>query len=161
MHGRPGELVGSTGSVTAYEIEADLAERAATNLRHLRNVTVAATTSTDGLLSSADLIYVNAGATHPLALWLDAPSDRGRLMFPLTPNEGFGCMLLVTRSVLSSQRRLLREGRCQSATSSRAASRRLLPLGERGRTAPLHPTACIAPYEAAHCGLPYPRGACG
>jgi len=40
---------------------------------------------------------VNAGATHPLAAWLDALRMGGRLIFPLTPDDGSGCMLLVTR----------------------------------------------------------------
>jgi protein-L-isoaspartate(D-aspartate) O-methyltransferase len=48
-------------------------------------------------LPSADLIYVCAGATHPLSTWLDAINIGGRLIFPLTPNQDFGVMLLVTR----------------------------------------------------------------
>ena len=49
-----------------------------------------------------DAIFVNAGATEPLALWLDALADGGRLLLPMTvglPRPGFGAghMLLVTR----------------------------------------------------------------
>ena len=40
---------------------------------------------------------MNAGATHPLDAWLDALRPDGRLLFPLTPNEGMGGMLLVTQ----------------------------------------------------------------
>jgi len=90
-------LVGRTGRVFAYEIETDLAERARENLQHLPNVEVVASSASDGALPSADVIYVNAGATHPLATWLDALNVGGRLIFPLTPNQGFGVMLLVTR----------------------------------------------------------------
>ena len=90
-------LVGASGSVLAYEIEADLADRARENLRHLPNVTVVHASASEAPLPSANLIYVNAGATHPLASWLDALSLGGRLIFPLTPNEGFGGILLVTR----------------------------------------------------------------
>lgn len=90
-------LVGAGGSVIAYEIEADLAARASRNLVHLPNVTVVRASASEVALPGADLIYVCAGATHPLASWLDALSLGGRLIFPLTPNEGFGCMLLVTR----------------------------------------------------------------
>jgi protein-L-isoaspartate(D-aspartate) O-methyltransferase len=90
-------LVGSTGSVVAYEIETDLAERARENLAHISTVRVAPISATDGQLPAADLIYVNAGATSPPATWLDALNIGGRLIFPLTPNEGFGCMLMVTR----------------------------------------------------------------
>ncbi len=95
-------LVGTTGSVIACEIEADLAVTAARNLRHLPQVKVLASSGSEGVLPPADAIYVSAGATHPLASWLDALDSGGRLIFPLTPNEGFGCMLKVTR--LGTQR---------------------------------------------------------
>ena len=91
-------LVGGDGYVTAYEIEDDLARRARINLRHLPNVTVMGSSTSIEALPDADLIYVNAGATHPLPIWLDALNIGGRLIFPLTPNEGFGVMLLVTRA---------------------------------------------------------------
>ncbi len=90
-------LVGGTGSVVAYEIEADLAHRAGENLKHFSTVRVVPTSATEGRLPPADLIYVNAGVTSPPATWLDALNIGGRLIFPLTPNEGFGCMLMVTR----------------------------------------------------------------
>ena len=90
-------LVGAEGQVIAYEIEADLADRARDNLRHLPQVSVLGASATQGELPRADLIYVNAGATHPLDSWVDALNPGGRLIFPLTPNEGMGCMLLVTR----------------------------------------------------------------
>jgi len=90
-------LVGKTGRVVAYEIEADLAALARENLSRLPNVSVVAASAADAVLPAADLIYVNAGATHPPASWLDALNIGGRLVFPLTPDEGSGCMLLVTR----------------------------------------------------------------
>jgi protein-L-isoaspartate(D-aspartate) O-methyltransferase len=90
-------LVGSVGRVSAYEIEVDLAVRARENLRHLPNVDVIAASASGNALASADVIYVNAGATHPLPSWLDALTVGGRLIFPLTPNQGFGVMLLVKR----------------------------------------------------------------
>ena len=95
-------LVGVMGSVVAYEIEADLAERARENLKHLSNVHVVAASASDASLPSADVIYVNAGATHPLDSWLDALNLGGRLILPLTPNDGFGGMLLVTRRAATS-----------------------------------------------------------
>lgn len=91
------QLVGATGHVIAYEIEADLAAQARSNLEALPNVRVVAASAAAGPLPAADVIYVNAGATHPPAAWLDALNRGGRLIFPLTPNEGYGCMLLVTR----------------------------------------------------------------
>jgi len=90
-------LVGDAGHVFAYEIEIDLAERARENVRHLPNVEVAAASASEFALASADVIYVNAGATHPLPTWLDALNVGGRLIFSLTPNQGIGVMLLVTR----------------------------------------------------------------
>jgi len=90
-------LVGSAGRVSAYEIASDLAERARGNLRHLPNVEVVAASASEMALPGADVIYVNAGATHPLPTWLDALNVGGRLVFPLTPNQGFGVMLLVKR----------------------------------------------------------------
>jgi len=48
-------------------------------------------------LPEANVIYVSAGATAPLAKWLNALKRGGRLAFPLTPGEGLGGMLLITR----------------------------------------------------------------
>jgi protein-L-isoaspartate(D-aspartate) O-methyltransferase len=90
-------LVGTGGNVVGYELEPDLAARARENLRYLANVQVISGSASDAALPNADVIYVNAGATHPLSTWLDALNPGGRLVFPLTPNEGFGGMLLVTR----------------------------------------------------------------
>jgi hypothetical protein len=38
-------------------------------------------------LESADVIFVNAGATRPSAKWLDALSPDGRLLFPLITTQ--------------------------------------------------------------------------
>ncbi len=89
-------LVGPSGRVLALEVEADLAAQAASNLSHFANVTVQAVSANEAVLPAADVIYVNAGATHPPAAWLDALNVGGRLVIPLTPNDGFGVMLKVT-----------------------------------------------------------------
>jgi protein-L-isoaspartate(D-aspartate) O-methyltransferase len=60
-------------------------------------VTVRARSGSAGPLPYADVIYVSAGATGPLGIWLDALRAKGRLIFPLTPAEGVGAMLLLTR----------------------------------------------------------------
>jgi protein-L-isoaspartate(D-aspartate) O-methyltransferase len=91
------QLVGTEGAVIAYEIEADLAARAAGHLAHWPQVQVRAVSGAVSPLPASDVIYVNAGATHPVAAWLDALRVEGRLIFPLTPDAGSGCMLLVTR----------------------------------------------------------------
>lgn len=96
------ELVGPGGKVIAYEIEPGLAQRATRNLADLPQVTVHSHSGAEGLLPDCDAIYVNAGATEPLDIWLDALRLSGRLLFPLTPDgagemPGFGSMLLITR----------------------------------------------------------------
>jgi protein-L-isoaspartate(D-aspartate) O-methyltransferase len=97
------KLVGPTGSVTAYEIEPDLAERATNNLLQFPNVKVEPHSGSEGELPPADVIYVSAGATAPLHVWLDALRENGRLLFPLTPHDsksgapGVGGMLLIKR----------------------------------------------------------------
>ncbi len=91
------QLVGSEGRVEAYEIENDLAWRAAESLRGMPWVKVYAGSGTTGPLPECDVLYVSAGATSPLDVWLDALRMEGRLLFPLTPDEGAGAMLLVTR----------------------------------------------------------------
>ena len=101
------KLVGPTGSILAYEIEQDLAQRATTNLADYPNVTVYHRSGSQGTLPDCDAIYVNAGATAPLDVWLDKLRVNGRLLFPLTPSDspdgapGAGAMLLVTRSSAS------------------------------------------------------------
>ncbi|HEX3664481.1 MAG TPA: methyltransferase domain-containing protein [Rhizomicrobium sp.] len=91
-------LVGPTGSVVAFEIEADLAARAAANLADLPQVEVCGRSAMETKLPASDVIYVNAGATYPPAEWLDALKPGGRLLFPLTANHGAGLMLMITRS---------------------------------------------------------------
>jgi protein-L-isoaspartate(D-aspartate) O-methyltransferase len=91
-------LVGPSGSVITFEIDPDLAEKAAANLKNYSNVSVQNRSGTDGSLPQCDVIYVNAGATAPIDAWLDALRPGGRLLFPLTTAQGFGAMLLVTRT---------------------------------------------------------------
>src|SRR5688500_12110673 len=64
-------LVGPTGTVIAFEVDEDLGERATTNLAGYANVAVQRRSGTEGLIPTADVIYVSAGATEPLKLWLD------------------------------------------------------------------------------------------
>ena len=85
------------GSVDAYEIEPVLAARAAASLAPWPNVTVHPESATGRPLPEADAIYVSAGASHPDRFWLEALRDGGRLLFPLTGDEGWGGMLLVRR----------------------------------------------------------------
>jgi protein-L-isoaspartate(D-aspartate) O-methyltransferase len=91
------ELVGPSGRVIAYEVDPDLAERAAEYLKEWPNVKVEGSSGTLPGLPAANAIYVNAGATRPLAEWLDALLDGGRLVFPLVTEDGWGATLAITR----------------------------------------------------------------
>jgi len=98
------QLTGPNGKVDAFELEPDLAETAARNLSHFPNVHVHARSGSAPPLPHADAIYVNAGASSPLDVWLDALRPNGRLLFPLTPGDGpggtpgIGAMLRITRA---------------------------------------------------------------
>jgi protein-L-isoaspartate(D-aspartate) O-methyltransferase len=89
-------LVGAEGRVIAYEIEPDIAKRAAANLVGYPQIEVRARSGVEGL-PLADAIYVNAAASHPLRAWLDALKAGGRLVFPLQAAGSSGAMLLITR----------------------------------------------------------------
>lgn len=77
-------LVGSSGKVTAIEYDPRLAAWAGDNLGSLGNMTVVQGDGAALDFEPADVIYVNAGATHPVARWLDGLTEGGRLMLPLT-----------------------------------------------------------------------------
>ncbi len=91
-------LVGPRGRVVAYEIEPDLAARAARNLAQLPQVELRAASATEGPLPASDLVYASAGVSHPPEAWLDALAPGGRLVFPWTNDEGLGLMMRVVRS---------------------------------------------------------------
>lgn len=91
------KLVGESGTVDAYEVDRGLAERARKNLCALTNVTIHARSGAEAPIPACDVLYVNAGATEPLAVWLDALRPGGRLLFPMTPDVGAGAMLLVKK----------------------------------------------------------------
>jgi protein-L-isoaspartate(D-aspartate) O-methyltransferase len=92
------KLVGETGSVDAYEVVPEFARRASENLAEFSSVTVHARSGAEEPLPVCDVLYVNAGATEPLDVWLDALRPGGRLLFPMTPADGTGAMLLVTKN---------------------------------------------------------------
>jgi protein-L-isoaspartate(D-aspartate) O-methyltransferase len=82
-------LAGPQGRVTAIELEPALAARAAANFAAAPNVRVVAGDGTTAGFDPADVIYVNAGATRPADTWLDRLADGGRLILPLTTDQGF------------------------------------------------------------------------
>jgi protein-L-isoaspartate(D-aspartate) O-methyltransferase len=96
------EMIGPKGSVTAIELDPSLAARARAALASWPNVLVAVGDGSAMALEPADVIMVNAGATHPSPRWLDALKPGGRLLLPLTfepvPNvPGKGGVVLITR----------------------------------------------------------------
>lgn len=82
-------LVGPSGRVTGIECDAELAARARANLAPYTNVEIIEGDGTRVSFESADVIYVNAGCTRPAARWLDRLADGGRLILPLTSDQGF------------------------------------------------------------------------
>lgn len=82
-------LAGPTGRVTGIEYDPELAARARTNLAPYPNVEIIAGDGTLVAFDPADVIYVNAGCTRPAVRWLDGLADGGRLILPLTSDEGF------------------------------------------------------------------------
>jgi protein-L-isoaspartate(D-aspartate) O-methyltransferase len=82
-------LAGPSGRVTGIEHDGGLAARAKANLAPTPNVEIL---QGDGALvgfDQADVIYVNAGCTMPAESWLDRLADGGRLILPMTSDQGF------------------------------------------------------------------------
>jgi protein-L-isoaspartate(D-aspartate) O-methyltransferase len=82
-------LVGPTGHVTGIELEEDLVVRAQANFAGVSNVEIVQGDGAEVPFPTADVIYVNAGTTHPAPAWLDRLADGGRLILPLTTELGF------------------------------------------------------------------------
>ena len=82
-------LVGPSGKVTGIELDAGLAERAKENLSSFPNVLIVNGDGTSVPFDAADVIYVNAGVTRLVDSWLERLTDGGRLILPMTANQGF------------------------------------------------------------------------
>jgi protein-L-isoaspartate(D-aspartate) O-methyltransferase len=91
------EMVGKGGRLVAVEIDKTLARRARRNLAGYRQAEVI---GADGFAHNpgrVDAILVNAGVTHLSRVWLEALKANGRLVVPLTLENGVGRILKVTR----------------------------------------------------------------
>jgi protein-L-isoaspartate(D-aspartate) O-methyltransferase len=84
------QLVGPSGRVTGIEYDPALAARARANLAPYTNVEIIEGDGTQVSFDSAGVIYVNAGCTRPAERWLDSLVDGGRLILPMTSDQGFG-----------------------------------------------------------------------
>lgn len=82
-------LAGPTGRVTAIEYDGELAARAKQNLSPWPNIEVIHGDGTVAAFDGADVIYINAGVTKPLDIWLDRLNENGRLIVPLSTDKGF------------------------------------------------------------------------
>lgn len=101
-------LAGPSGRTTGIEFDPDLAARATANFADDRAVTIVNGDGAAHDFDVADVIYVNAGTTHPLNHWLDRLAPGGRLLLPMTTKKGFqhmaprlaerhGAVFLITR----------------------------------------------------------------
>lgn len=95
------ELVGNKGSVVATEIEPHLCVLASKALADCHNVSVLNQDATSGFeveKDPFDLIVAFAGATHPLPHWQSSLKPDGRILAPITDDEGCGAMVLFRQS---------------------------------------------------------------
>jgi protein-L-isoaspartate(D-aspartate) O-methyltransferase len=83
-------LAGSSGRVTGIEYDPELAARARANFAGTPNVDIIEGDGGLVAFDAADVIYVNAGCTRPADNWLDRLKDGGRLILPMTSDQGFG-----------------------------------------------------------------------
>jgi protein-L-isoaspartate(D-aspartate) O-methyltransferase len=96
------EVVGRSRSVVGSEAHEGLAARAQENLAAYPNVTVHAGDGAQFDPGECDAMLINAGVTHPHALWLERLREGGRLVLPITltlpaiPTVGMGIMEKIT-----------------------------------------------------------------
>lgn len=134
------ELVGADGRITAVEIDSDLAARARVALTPWPQVSVVNADGSGVPASATNVVILSAGATHPLAAWLDALNQGGRLLLPMTASDQWGGMLLVTRqSADAYAARFLRQAGFIEFTGARdpEISRRLAAAFRRDRGTPV------------------------
>jgi protein-L-isoaspartate(D-aspartate) O-methyltransferase len=99
-----GACVGGSGRVLALEADAALAAQAKTNLASMTWIDVRHGDGSSPFGETFDAILVNAGATHPPDIWLDALAPGGRMIIPVTAsmapmgNIGKGLLLMLTRT---------------------------------------------------------------
>jgi protein-L-isoaspartate(D-aspartate) O-methyltransferase len=85
------------GTVTAFEIDEGLADKAQDNLEPFENVSVIQGNAIQLPLPPSDLIYVNAGVVMPPLGWLQALRPQGRMIFPWRPSETAALAIIISR----------------------------------------------------------------
>src|ERR1043166_5098874 len=141
------EVVGPRGQVVGVEIDAALAERARKNLSHFAHVEVLHADGGEVGAGAFDAIFVNAGATHPRTVWLDGLRRGGRLVLPLTAEDGRGALLRVAFDGRAHAASFVSTARVFHCAGSRdAEAGRLL----RGAPPPPGPSAVRSLRRDAH-----------
>lgn len=159
-------VVGNKGHVTAIQFDHELATRAKSNLAQFHSVEVVAGDASTYDTGEADAIFINAGASHPLPLWLDNLKPGGRLLFPLTQGSEssapirFGVMIRVQRTGASYAARVISPVgifSCFGAIDAQADRlvRKALSEGGFGGIRSLRPDAHIADESCALHGQGY------
>jgi protein-L-isoaspartate(D-aspartate) O-methyltransferase len=103
-------LAGPSGRVTGIEYEPELAARTKANFVSCPNVEIVEGDGTLVSFDRADVIYVNAGCTRPAQNWLDRLADGGRLILPMTSDQGFGASSLQRMASAGAVFRIERRG---------------------------------------------------
>jgi protein-L-isoaspartate(D-aspartate) O-methyltransferase len=78
------EVVGPSGKLIAVELAPDLVERARKNLARWKQIEVRHADGVAQPTEPVDVVFVQAGVTHPQPRWLDALPVGGRLALALT-----------------------------------------------------------------------------
>ena len=90
-------VVAPDGEVIGVELDANLASRAGANLTSVERVSVVVADGCEFDPGPVDAIFVNAGATQPRSVWLESLRLGGRMLLPLTDDDGTGIVLKVRR----------------------------------------------------------------
>jgi protein-L-isoaspartate(D-aspartate) O-methyltransferase len=150
------EIVGPGGRVTAVEIDAGMVARAHQALALWPQVRVIQEDGANSKFEAVDAVVVSAGATHPLKAWLDAVKPEGRMVFPLTSDEGSGAMVSLRRLSADSFAAHLEFGAQFipfAGARDPVVSRRLSEALERDRGAPVRSLRCDVHAEDESCWL--------
>jgi protein-L-isoaspartate(D-aspartate) O-methyltransferase len=94
------QLAGPDGHVLAYEVEAELAERARANLMGWPNTEVRHENAATGLYGDDrfDLIVAFAGITHVPNAWSSRLEPGAQLLVPLTGSDWWGATILAHKA---------------------------------------------------------------
>lgn len=145
------ELVGPAGKVIAVEHDAALAAKALDNLRAWPQVETVHGDGTRYDPGEVDAVVAFAGSTHPATVWLKRLAAGGRLLMPLTADNGWGFFLRAVRRGRAFEANSLGPCGffpCFGGRDARAAPRLRRALARLGGRA--------VPVRALHRGKPRP-----